>query len=957
MYRMCRPLGNGSMTAANRLGDQDDISRVLEALQWRDGHTSEVDLPTEEKLSQILATYVTPDLKNIARDLEVQRSNIPVLIQKGSPILLGGGGIVLKATNRRISTLSYAIKVQRPSLMRSEDAIEEGKRALAEYVHHAPLSHENIARLFAVFQIPILVNDKGEIESRAQSPAIIMEWVDNAKTLSDFILDDARDALRLCGILHQCFAGLEHLHSHNLIHWDIKGDNLLVDAKAGRVKLMDIGNARWNGGPRTDMIALTTEGNYPPRLRSLVDKRPRRAKNKTNRTRLNLDSPDWDDPWLDMWMLSRDVSKILGLRQKNEELPRQLQKLESEFKLQGNPRYLNEVFPIEDENAQFFLNYFRLILRRLLFPVDVHVDRYYRNAGGVVHDLSKLPPEFGDAQEVTELWAIPQNIVRVPVEKNVPLTRRVKAIISRAPFSRLKRHLQLATISEVYPGATHTRSEHSIGVYCVVCDFIKALYADRSSVFWRISIEKKDIDALLLASLIHDLGHIAYGHFLEEMSGLFRNLTHESYVAALLDPTQINADAKSQFAIFYECAARDRRLLEEIVSKNWAISRTEIPEFFSYAAKILAGQQAEFELSQQDLLLSHPLFDDRAELLSDPTAYLKVDILHSIISSAIDADKLDYLIRDGVHVGVDYPLGIDIERFFQAMTTLHHISRNSPLLNTTTPDRRLLQACIGVTEKGLLPVESILFARYQMFRSVYWHHTTRAHTAMLQFCVIEYLHARQNDIEPALDELVDVFRQKNDESSLEWLCRELKKTDRAIRRVVLDACEGLLGDRERAYKEALVLRYETYASEEAQQIHNSLRHRSLVLQKQADVTNFVLKGREFRMSLRDRLQSRLRDRVAVLDGELLVDVPPANRDQVYNVFVIEAGGPARVQDVSPMSLAISNTFLHWARSCRVFCSPGLLKRCERSRISREELSNMCWEALQEQLPLLTVAAE
>lgn len=944
------------MNTAARIRDEDDICRVLEALQHRDGHPSEFDPSTDEKLKLIFNTYVSADLKSITSDLEVHRSSIPVVIRRGSPILPGGGGIVLKATNKSVATLNYAIKVQRPSLVRSEDAIEESKRALAEYVHHAPLSHENIARLFAVFQIPVLINDRGKVESRTQSPAIIMEWVDNAKTLSDFILDDVRDPTKLCDILHQCFAALDHLHSHHLIHWDIKGDNLLVDGVTGRVKLMDIGNARWNGGPRRDMVALTTEGNYPPRLRPLVEKTPRGAKNKTNRTRLNLDAPEWDDPWLDLWMLSRDLSKIFGLRGKNEEMPRKLENLEIEFKLQGNRHYLNAVFPGSNENAQFFLNYFRLILRRLLFPVDVHVDRYYRKAAEVVRDLSKLPPEFGDAQEVTELWAIPQNIVRVPVEKNVPLTDRVKAIISRPPFSRLKRHLQLATISEVYPGATHKRSEHSIGVYCTVCEFVKALYADRSSVFWRISIEKKDIDTLLLAALLHDLGHVAYGHFLEEMSGLFRNLTHEAYVAALLDPASVNSQTRKRFPGFYDRAERDRKLLETIVSKSWAISPGEVPTFFAYAAKILAGQNADFELIQPDLLLSHPLFDDWAELLYDSSQYLKVDILHSIVSSAIDADKLDYLVRDGVHVGVDYPLGIDIERFFQAMTTLHHISRNSPLLSAMTPERRLLQACTAVTEKGLLPVESILFARYQMFRSVYWHHTTRAHTAMLQFCAVEYLESRRDNIEKALDDLVDAFRQKNDESAMEWLCRELKKTDRSIRRVVLDACDGLLGDRDKAYKESLVLRYDSHATSEARQIHDSLLQRSLSWQRQADAASFVSKTRQFRMLLRDRLQSRLPVGVGIFDGELLIDIPPANRDQVYNVFVVEPSGAARIQDVSPMSKAISDTFLDWARSCRVFCAPAFLKRCEKKGISREDISNKCLEALQEQLSLLDAAA-
>ena len=75
-----------------------------------------------------------------------------------------------------------------------------------------------------------------------------------------------------------------------------------------------------------------------------------------------------------------------------------------------------------------------------------------------MHDLQKLLPEFGAAQEVPELRAIPQKVVRIPLSGNAPLTSRVKRLLSSDLVSRLRRHLQLGTISEVYPGVATSDS-------------------------------------------------------------------------------------------------------------------------------------------------------------------------------------------------------------------------------------------------------------------------------------------------------------------------------------------------------------------------------------------------------------------------------------------------------------------------------------------------------------------
>ncbi len=89
--------------------------------------------------------------------------------------------------------------------------------------------------------------------------------------------------------------------------------------------------------------------------------------------------------------------------------------------------------------------------------------------------------------------------------------------------------------------------------------------------------------------------------------------------------------------------------------------------------------------------------------------------LQGLISGSLDLDKVEYLKRDAVMCGVPYG-EIDVDRLINSLVIVPH------------PDHGALT--IGVHEKGLSALESLLFAKYQMFRNVYWHHAVRSATAM-----------------------------------------------------------------------------------------------------------------------------------------------------------------------------------------------------------------------------------
>jgi HD superfamily phosphohydrolase len=89
--------------------------------------------------------------------------------------------------------------------------------------------------------------------------------------------------------------------------------------------------------------------------------------------------------------------------------------------------------------------------------------------------------------------------------------------------------------------------------------------------------------------------------------------------------------------------------------------------------------------------------------------------LQGLISGSYDLDKIDYLRRDSLLCGVPYGV-IDEGRLIQAMRLLR--------------DPQTGKLAVGIAAKGLAAVESLLFAKYQMYRNVYWHHAVRSATAM-----------------------------------------------------------------------------------------------------------------------------------------------------------------------------------------------------------------------------------
>jgi HD superfamily phosphohydrolase len=106
--------------------------------------------------------------------------------------------------------------------------------------------------------------------------------------------------------------------------------------------------------------------------------------------------------------------------------------------------------------------------------------------------------------------------------------------------------------------------------------------------------------------------------------------------------------------------------------------------------------------------------------------------LQGLISGSLDLDKVEYLKRDAFMCGVPYG-EIDVDRLTNSLVLVDDPKTGRP--------------SIGVQEKALSALESLLFAKYQMYRNVYWHHAVRSATAMYKRLVEDALQAGVVDVQ------------------------------------------------------------------------------------------------------------------------------------------------------------------------------------------------------------------
>ncbi|WP_342375939.1 HD domain-containing protein [Myxococcus stipitatus] len=273
--------------------------------------------------------------------------------------------------------------------------------------------------------------------------------------------------------------------------------------------------------------------------------------------------------------------------------------------------------------------------------------------------------------------------IRDPIHGTIPVSDSEKAVIDSRHYQRLRYVRQLGFGDLAFPGATHTRHIHSLGAMHVAARVFGAV-ASRSTL--PEDVRERFSTAVRLAVLCHDLGHMPLSHASERIAPKRSSLrlpgwldsvaegeqaTHEDYTAKILLDSQLTPIIEREFG-----------------------GRGITP---MAAVALITG----------------------ARPPKDPGfTWQGVDwtpLLRAIVSGELDADRMDYLLRDSFYTGVNY-----------GRYDMDWIINN---LNPAVKDGR---AYLALSRAAAFAFEDFLLSRYHMFVSVYLHHTSVSFDHMLR---------------------------------------------------------------------------------------------------------------------------------------------------------------------------------------------------------------------------------
>lgn len=313
------------------------------------------------------------------------------------------------------------------------------------------------------------------------------------------------------------------------------------------------------------------------------------------------------------------------------------------------------------------------------------------------------PPAKSDAEENYQGKLRPKKTIRLAVSGPVMISQTERKVIDTAAFQRLRYIRQLGMTYLVYPTATHTRFEHSLGTLQMVTEMIRAVSDNQHSDDDERSISAYEETLARLYALLHDVTHIPFGHSVEdELCLLTRHDENDDRIDFFLGPqSEIGQIISSEYG-------------EEFLQDLLAIYTWDDDERARTHRHVRDEAGAVHEVERPKRKPLNP------ELL----------YIHDLISNTLCADLLDYLRRDRAACDFVAPR----EYWFLNFLYIHH--------DPETKQRRLClrlwkggshgQDGAGIPRRDLLSdMCGLLQERYKLAERVYFHHAKIIATAMI----------------------------------------------------------------------------------------------------------------------------------------------------------------------------------------------------------------------------------
>lgn len=281
--------------------------------------------------------------------------------------------------------------------------------------------------------------------------------------------------------------------------------------------------------------------------------------------------------------------------------------------------------------------------------------------------------------------------IRCPIHGSVPLNRRELALIDSPYFQRLRRISQLGFTSFVFPGAVHTRFSHSVGAMHlagrVFDQLIRNQYHPLTDYYRPDQLEYYR-QIIRFSALLHDIGHPPFSHAAEILLPSIHSLEIPEFLRPKADRPSTHEDFSHM--IIYHLARGNQLLNEE--------------EAFDIISILLKKQKPSARLNSSN---------------GKPMIF---PLLCQIINGEIDADRMDYLLRDSYFAGVPYGK-FDLDRLVGSFSCCLEEESGQFLL--------------AIEGEGVPSYEIFLLARVHMFYQIYFHKSLGAYRYYLKMAFEE----------------------------------------------------------------------------------------------------------------------------------------------------------------------------------------------------------------------------
>ena len=341
----------------------------------------------------------------------------------------------------------------------------------------------------------------------------------------------------------------------------------------------------------------------------------------------------------------------------------------------------------------------------------------------------------------------------IPIHGFVSLTEREVRIVNHPAFQRLAGMLQLGHSNLVFRGATHTRFEHSIGCVHVTQQIVDAINSNHDRI--RRKLQKhgeKDLPLLpldkplndselafvRLAALTHDLGHLPFGHTLEDELVLLEKHDSTSRFCEVLDRTSWKGTSVVTL----------RKIIDE--------------EYRSLLSPPDTG-------ISPSILLSSIVCKDSAETSLTSKSF-RLEVVRDIVGNTICADLLDYLYRDWFHVGKPIYVDYRLFQYFEIRFNIHTSKSSFCVALGSRPKIRT---------DAVSSILDLLELRYRLSESVLYHRTKCSAAACLERGLVELFGLdkleKNSDLQTQLSELKTKLLDMNDGTFLDSVYSSAKR--------------------------------------------------------------------------------------------------------------------------------------------------------------------------------------